>query len=133
MKRYSRTGAALATATLSLATVFLVAGGSVSQAKPQKAEKSPKAAFTAMQSGGGKPAEGLDAATTAAIGKGEDGSLLHGAKEALGRGRRLDRPPGDDLPLRRPSRWPQEKSPGSRRGFRLSPRAGALSASRPRR
>jgi hypothetical protein len=81
MKRYSRTGAALATATLALATVFLVAGGSVSQAKPQKAEKSPKAAFTAMQSGGGKPAEGLDAATTAAIGKGEDGSCFTARKK----------------------------------------------------
>ena len=81
MKRYSRTGAALATATLSLATVFLVAGGSVSQAKPQKAEKSPKAAFTAMQSGGGKPAEGLDAATTAAIGKDEDGSCFTARKK----------------------------------------------------
>ena len=72
MKRYSRTGAALATATLGLATVFLVAGGSAGQAKPQKAERSPQAAFTAMQSGG-KPAEALDAATTAAIGKDEDG------------------------------------------------------------
>ena len=79
MKRYSRTGAALATATLCLATVFLVAGGSVSQAKPQKAEKSPKAAFTAMQSG--KPAEGLDAATTAAIGKDEDGSCFTARKK----------------------------------------------------
>ncbi len=79
MKRYSRTGAALATATLCLATVFLVAGGSVSHAKPQKAEKSPKAAFTAMQ--GGKPAEGLDAATTAAIGKDEDGSCFTARKK----------------------------------------------------
>ena len=110
MKRYSRTGAALATATLALATVFLVAGGSASQAKPQKAEKSPKAAFTAMQSGGGKPAEGLDAATTAAIGKDEDGSLLHGAKEALGRRRRLDRPPRHHLPLSR-RLFPPRKKP----------------------
>ncbi len=80
MKRYSGPGAALATATLCFATVFLVAGGSVSHAKPQKAEKSPKAAFTAMQSGG-KPAEGLDAATTAAIGKDEDGSCFTARKK----------------------------------------------------
>ena len=80
MKRYSRTGAALATATLGLATVFLVAGGSAGQAKPQKAERSPQAAFTAMQSGG-KPAGALDAATTAAIGKDEDGACFTARKK----------------------------------------------------
>jgi hypothetical protein len=79
MKRHSRTGAALATATLGLATLFLVAGGSVGHAKTQKAEKSPKAAFTALQSG--KPADGLDAATTSAIGKDEGGNCFTARKK----------------------------------------------------
>jgi hypothetical protein len=75
MKRYSGPGAALACATLVLATLFL--GGAASQAAPAKAkavkaqavkDKAPKAAFTGLQ--GAKP-EGLDAATTASIGKDE--------------------------------------------------------------
>ena len=70
-----------------------------------------------MQSGGGKPAEGLDAATTAAIGKDEDGACFTARKKLWVDGRRLDRPPRHHLPLSWRLFPSQEKSPGSRRGF----------------
>ena len=92
IKRYSRPGAALACATLSLATLFLAAAGDAGEAAPAKrasphqvvpveqpaqAEQvqgaheqaqapEPKAAFTLLQ---GKPAGAADPAATASVGK----------------------------------------------------------------
>jgi hypothetical protein len=63
-KRFSRPGAALASATLALATLFLAAGGA--EAAARKA-KEPKAAFTVLQ--GGKPADVADPAATGSIGR----------------------------------------------------------------
>ena len=66
IERYSRPGAALASAILALATLFLAAGGA--EAAARKA-KEPKAAFTVLQEA--KPAV-QDPAATGSTGK--DGS-----------------------------------------------------------